>query len=244
MNPLVNGSAVANGTAGDNVGGYNASRGYYFSLTGRLEKQFNHSLFGSLAYTYTDSKNLFDGGGDQPLSAWQGTPTVNGANNLGLGYNGNTLPHRVIGSLSYRQEYLGHLGTTLSVFYEGASQGRYSYTYSADFNRDGANADLIYIPKDPSEITFVDITSGTGANTVTQFTAAQQRDAFFAFIDQDAYLSKHKGEYADRNGARFPWRNQFDVKILQDIFTNIGNKRNSLQLSLDIFNVGNLLNNN
>ena len=250
VNPLLNGSAVANGTVGTGVGGYNAivldnaSRGYYFSISGRLDKQFSNNLFGSLAYTYTDSKNLFDGGGDQPLSAWQSTATVNGSNNLGLSYNGNTLPHRVIGSLSYRQEYFGHLGTTVSMFYEGASQGRYSYLYSSDFNRDGANADLIYIPNNPSEITFVPVTTGTGANTVTLFTAQQQSDAFFAFIDQDAYLSKHKGEYAERNGAQFPWRNQVDVKILQDLFTNIGGKRNSLQVSLDIFNLGNLINNN
>ncbi|MFD2217276.1 TonB-dependent receptor [Hymenobacter bucti] len=221
----------------------NASRGYYFSLTGKLDKQFNRNLFGSLAYTYTDSKNLFDGGGDQPLSAWQSTATVNGANNLGLGYNGNTLPHRVIASLSYRAEYLGHLGTTFSFFYEGVSQGRYSYLYSSDFNRDGANADLIYIPNNPSEITFVNIpTSATNATPL--FTVQQQSDAFFAFIDQDPYLSKHKGQYAERNGAKLPWRNQIDVKVLQDIFTNIGGKRNSLQLSLDIFNLGNLLNNN
>jgi len=250
VNPLVNGSAVANGTGGTNVGGYNAivldnaSRGYYFSLTGRLDKQFSSNLFGSLAYTYTNSKNLYDGGADQPLSAWQATATVNGSNNLDLSYNGNTVPHRVIGSLSYRKEYIGHLGTTVSLFYEGTSQGRYSYLYSADFNRDGANADLIYVPNNPSEITFTPITTGTGANLVTQFTAAQQSDAFFAFIDQDPYLSTRKGQYAERNGAKFPWRNQVDVKILQDIFTNIGGKRNTLQLSLDIFNVGNLINNN
>ncbi|WP_460586397.1 TonB-dependent receptor [Hymenobacter arcticus] len=254
VNPLRNGLPVPTGTVSGTgvnaVGAYsaivldNASKGYYFSLTGRLDKQFNNNLFGSVAYTYTDSKNLYDGGGDQPLSAWQGTPSVNGSNNVGLAYNGNTLPHRVIGSLSYRQEYLGHLGTTISLFYEGATQGRYSYLYSTDFNRDGATADLIYIPKDASEITFADITTGTGANLVTNFTAKQQSDAFFAFVDQDAYLSKHKGQYAERNGAQYPWRNQVDVKILQDIFTNLGGKRNSLQVSLDIFNLGNLLNNN
>jgi outer membrane receptor protein involved in Fe transport len=254
INPLLNGQPVATGTSGtgatNSPGVYNAivlgnaSRGYYFSLTGKLDKQFTSNLFGSLAYTYTDSKNLFDGGGDQPLSAWQGTATVNGSNNLGLAYNGNTLPHRVVASLSYRQEFLGHLGTTVSFYYEGATQGRYSYLYSTDFNRDGANADLIYIPKDASEITFVPVTTGTGANTMTQFTAQQQSDAFFAYIKQDPYLSKHQGEYAERNGAQYPWRNEVDVKILQDIFTNIGGKRNSLQVSLDIFNLGNLLNNN
>jgi outer membrane receptor protein involved in Fe transport len=250
VNPLTGGGLpVANGAAAG-TGAYNAivldnaSKGYYFSLTGKLDKQFSNGLFGSVAYTYTDSKNLYDGGGDQPLSAWQGTATVNGANNLPLGYNGNTLPHRVIGALSYRAEYLGHLGTTISFFYEGATQGRYSYLYSADFNRDGASADLVYIPRDASEINFVDITSGTGASQTVQFTAAEQREAFFKFVDQDPYLSQHKGEYAERNGARFPWRSQVDVKILQDIFTNLGGKRNTLQLSLDIFNLGNLLNNN
>jgi hypothetical protein len=34
------------------------------------------------------------------------------------------------------------------------------------------------------------------------------------------------------------------AKVLQDVFTNIGGKRNWLQVSLDIFNLGNLLNNN
>ena len=52
------------------------------------------------------------------------------------------------------------------------------------------------------------------------------------------------GMYAERNGAELPWRNQFDFKILQDLFTNIGSKRNTLQASLDIFNFGNLLNSN
>ncbi|QNE41144.1 TonB-dependent receptor [Hymenobacter sp. NBH84] len=247
VNPLINGKPVANGTSGG--GAYNAivldnaSRGYYFSLTGKLDKQFDNGLFGSVAYTYTASKNLFDGGGSQPLSAWQETATVNGANNLALGYNGNTLPHRVVGSLSYRREYLGHLATTISLFYDGASQGRASYLYSSDFNRDGANADLMYIPRDASEITFVPITTGTGASQQTLFTPQQQSDAFFAFIDQDDYLRKRKGKYAERNGATFPWRNQFDVKILQDLFTDIGGKRNTLQLSFDVFNVGNLLNN-
>jgi len=38
-----------------------------------------------------------------------------------------------------------------------------------------------------------------------------------------------------------PWRNQFDVKIMQDFFVNVGGKRNTLQVSLDILNFANLL---
>jgi hypothetical protein len=50
--------------------------------------------------------------------------------------------------------------------------------------------------------------------------------------------------YAERNGAKMPWRNGIDVKLLQDFFVNVGGKRNTIQLSLDILNVANLLNKN
>ena len=72
--------------------------------------------------------------------------------------------------------------------------------------------------------------------------AAQQSELFFKYIEQDKYLRKHKGQYAERNGAKYPWRNQFDLKVIQDVFMNIGRNRNSLQFTLDIFNFGNLLN--
>jgi hypothetical protein len=181
---------------------------------------------------------LFDGNGDQPLSAWQGTANVNGSNFPTLGYAGFVVPDRVVGTFSYRKEFFKHLGTTLSLVYEGGIQGRFSYTYSSDFNRDGTNFDLIYIPRNASEIDFV-------AQTVNgvAYSAQQQSDLFFAYIEQDKYLRAHKGQYAERNGAQLPWRSQWDVKILQDVFTNIGKNRNTIQFSLDIFNFANLLNN-
>ena len=219
----------------------NGSKGYYFSLTAKLDKQISRGLFASLAYTYSLADNLFDGNGDQPLSAWQGTANVNGSNVPVLGNASFVLPHRIVGSISYRKEYLKHLGTTISLFYEGANQGRFSYVYSADFNRDGTNFDLIYIPRDASEINFVDFNYGS-ASAPNIVTAKQQSELFFQYIEQDSYLKKRKGQYAERNGALLPWRNQFDVKILQDVFTNIGKRKNTIQFSLDIFNVGNLIN--
>ncbi len=51
-----------------------------------------------------------------------------------------------------------------------------------------------------------------------------------------------RGQYADRNSNLVPWLNRFDFRVLQDIYTTIGERKNTLQLSVDIFNVGNLLN--
>lgn len=224
----------------------NTKGGYYASLVARLEKQFSKGFYGSIAYVASIADNKFDGGGDQPLSAWQGTATVNGANSPELGNASYIVPNRVIATVSYRKEYLKHLATTISLTYEGASQGRFSYVYGgssaqADFNRDGTSNDLIYIPRNPSDITFVPRTLGSGVTAVT-YTAQQQSDAFFRYIEQDKYLRNHKGEYAERNAVERPWRNEVNVKLLQDIFVNVGRKRNTIQFTLDIFNFGNLLN--
>lgn len=239
LNPLTTaGLASPSGTQAFNtiVLG-NGNKGYYFSLTAQLQKQFRGGFFASLAYTKSMADNLFDGSGDQPLSAWQGTANVNGSNFPTLGYAGFVQPDRVIATVSYRKEYIKHLATTFSLVYEGGIQGRFSYTYSSDLNRDGTNLDLIYIPRNASEIDFVSQT----LNGVT-YSAQQQSDLFFAYIEQDKYLRAHKGQYAERNGAQIPWRNQVDVKFVQDLFTNVGKNRNTVQFSIDIFNFGNLLN--
>ena len=239
VNPLNSaGIPTANGTTAFNT--YvlgNGKKGYYASLTTKLEKSFSKGLTVSAAYVASVAANLFDGSGDQPSSAWQGTATVNGSNFAVLSNSGFVVPNRFIAAVSYRREYFKHAGTTISLAYEGSAAGRYSYTYTADFNRDGNNNDLMYIPKDPSEITFVTKTIGT-----TTYTAQQQSDLFFAFVDQDKYLRRHKGEYAERNAAKYPFRSQLDAKLLQDIFVNVGKKRNTVQFSLDIINFTNLLN--
>jgi hypothetical protein len=59
---------------------------------------------------------------------------------------------------------------------------------------------------------------------------------------QDDYLSKHRGEIAERFGAVNPWYNNLDLRILQDLGLYSGAKKHTLQLSLDLLNVGNLLN--
>jgi len=216
----------------------NRKGGYYWSATAKLEKSFTKGFSGMIAYTHSEAANLNDGGGDQAASAWNGNPNVNGANSPELSYAGYVTPNKLISSVSYRIEYAKHMATSVSVFYEGGSTGRFSYVYSSNIARDGAGSNnLLYIPKDPSEITFVNQTVNTYV-----WTAQAQSDAFFAYIDQDKYLRARKGMYAERNGAKMPWRNTFDLKIMQDFFVNVGGKRNTIQLSLDILNLGNLLN--
>jgi hypothetical protein len=217
----------------------NENKGHSGFLTGRVEKTFKKGFSAMLAYTKSLTNRLFDGIGDQPFNTWSLIQSVNGANSPNLSYADDNVPDRIVGSISYRKEYLKHLATSVSLFYQGSVAGRFTYSYSADFNRDGTNADPIYIPKDPSEITFQTQT----VNGVS-YSPVQQSELFFAYIEQDKYLKAHKGQYAERNGAQLPWRSQFDFRLLQELFTKVGKNKNTIQLSVDIFNFGNLLNPN
>lgn len=219
----------------------NASKGYSYSLTAMITKPYSNGLSGSFAYTYSMAKDLSANPGSAASSAWGSNPALYGQNDPGLSYSRFSVPHRVVGNISYRVEYFKHFATTFSLIYEGSSMGRLSYIYANDFNNDGNNADLIYIPKDQSEITFADNKNSQG---VLLFTAAEQSTAFWNFVNQDDYLKNHKGEYAKRYGAVMPWYNSFDFKLLQDVYTNIGKRRHTIQLSLDLLNVGNLINKN
>lgn len=213
--------------------------GYYYSLTTKLEKFFPFGLNTSLAYTYAKAKNVTDGVGDQIGSAWSSPANVNGANSQELGYASYVMPHRIVGSLSYRIEYLKHLATSISLFYEGGPQGRLSYTYTSNVLGDGGAKNLIYVPKTKDELSFADVTDKNGRIT---YSKEQQAEDFWTFVNHSDYLKTRKGKYAERNGAVYPWTHQFDLKINQDIFANIKGKRNTLQIGLDIMNVGNLLN--
>ncbi|WP_368411162.1 TonB-dependent receptor [Pontibacter coccineus] len=219
-----------------------AKKGESFSSTVGLSLPSRNGLFGSLYYTYTYATEVSSNPGSNASSAWLGSPSVNGPNEQNLYNSQYAVPHNVVGSLSYKVNYFNHLATTVSLFYNGSHQGRFSYTYNGDINKDGINADLLYVPNNVDNLNFADIKDGkTGA---VLFTADQQRTAFDNFINNDDYLSSRRGQYAERNGALMPWLNRFDFRLLQDIYTNIGGKRNTLQISADVMNIGNLINSN
>ncbi len=216
------------------------SRGYYGSLTIRLEKPFSKGFTASAAYTKSIAANLHDGSGDQPLGTYQNTPQVNTLNTPELSHAQYVMPDRFIATLSYRKEYLKHLATTIAFVYQGSVDYRFSYVYAGDFNRDQINAnDLIYIPT-ATEVQAMLFNSQTVNGIVYDQTT--QRNLFESYIQQDKYLRTHRGQYAERNGALAPWRNQFDVKFMQDLFVKAGKYRNTLQFTVDIFNAGNLIN--
>lgn len=216
----------------------NENIGYSYDYSVSVEKAFENGLFAKVAYNYGQSRNTHDPG-SIAFGNWVFNPISGNPNNAGLGYSQYSPGHRYFVALSYKHDYFSFGRTTVSLFGEGSTQGNDSYTFSGDANGDGSFAnDLIYIPKSTSEMNFVPFTSSG-----TTFSAAQQATAWDAFIAQDPYLSKHRGEYAVRGAVFLPMLFRADVSFAQDIAAMFGGKRNSLEVRLDILNFGNMINN-
>jgi len=217
----------------------NTKQGYQYSLTAMLTKNFSKGLSGMFAYTYTESKDISANPGSSAYSAYSSNTSIGSLNDPEMSYSLFSTPHKLIGSVSYKIEYAKHFATTLSLVYQGYQTGRWTYTYSNDLNGDGVTADIMYIPASASEITFADYTPSGG----TLMTAADQQNAFWEYVNRNEYLNSRKGQYAERYGEVQPWMHRFDAKIIQDLFTNFGSDRKyTLQFSLDLLNVGNMIN--
>ncbi len=214
----------------------NTNLGYQYSLTGQLQKTFSKGWYASAAYTYTDSRDVNAGTGSQ--ASVTSYPTVLSYNLPVSSYSSNLAMHRVVANASYRKEYAKYFATTISGIFQGTSGFRFSYSYSGDVNRDGGTSnDLIYIPRNQNEISLT-TTNATDTRSVNEIW--QQLDNY---INQDKYLSKHRGEYAARNGANVPWFSSLNLRLLQDFYIETkGGKRNTLQLSFEAINFLNMIN--
>jgi hypothetical protein len=212
----------------------NTNKGYQLSMTAQLLKNFSRGFSGMFAYTYTIAKDLTANPGSAAYSAWSSNTAVGSLNNPGLSYSNFATPHKLVGAASYRIEYAKNLATTISLVYSGYQTGRWSYMYSNDLNGDGVTADLMYIPESPRDIQFA---------TYNGMTPLTQMSAFWNYVNNNPYLSRHKGEYVERYGEVRPWMHRFDAKLLQDIFSNFGSSRKyTLQFSVDFLNFGNMIN--
>jgi hypothetical protein len=215
----------------------NTKKGFGLVFTTQIAKRFSDNWDFSIAYTHTIGMDISGNPGATANSAWNNIPSAVGNNNLQLAFNDFATRHRVIAYGSYKLNLSKYAPTTISLVYTGYTQGSFSYTMGGDVNTDGISAtDLMYVPNNASEITFAPA-SGT-----YPFTPTQQADAFFAYINQDKYLSKRRGRYAERNGAALPFFSNLDLRILQDILPFKGNKGRGIQLSVELENFGNLLN--
>jgi len=225
----------------------NTSDGHSLNLTAQLRKNFESGLSTSIGYSFTDARNNLKST-EIASVLWQNEPVKGDPNKPELSYSEFGPRHRIVGTATYAKAWSPTLKTRLGVFVElgqgnrfaGNGGNRYSFIYSGDVNGDGQGGnDLIYIPRNQSEIV-LDPIRDTAGNIVVS--SQQQWNQLNAFISQDGYLNSHRGQIADRFGELNPWYNNVDLRILQEFGVGGGTTRHQFELSLDILNVGNLIN--
>jgi len=218
----------------------NQNDGYSWHVSGSLEKIFRRG-FVKGAYSYGESKNTVDPG-SIAFGSWNNNAHPGDPNNPPVAFSNSSPGHRVFIAGSYRFEYFKFGGTTISVFWNGFQDrdpfSQNAFVFSGDLNGDGGTSnDLIYIPRNTSEMNFQ--TFSQGGRT---FTAAEQAQAWEAFIQQDKYLRNHRGQYAERGALFLPMVYRADLTIAQDLFREVSGRRHAVQFRVDILNFFNLLN--
>ena len=220
----------------------NANAGYVWTGTIQIQKQVNN-FYASIAYTRQVAKDAAVNG-STASTMWGSRPTTGNSNEFALGYSNNYLPHRIIGTINYRKEYAKILATSIGVLYEASPNPAFnlSYVYNGDLNNDGFNNDLIYIPKDATDIKLVNAAAVGGvADTRTQ---AELWSQLNSFISNNPYLSKHRGQFAERQALVLPWLHRLDLNFTQDVKIKVKNSTNTLRFTADIYNFTNLLSKN
>ncbi|MEP6713227.1 MAG: TonB-dependent receptor [Ferruginibacter sp.] len=217
----------------------NTSKGYSLNIGATLNKTWKH-FFGQLAYNYNSSTDINSGASSTALSNWEFVQVVGDPNNAGLSISNYELRHRITGVFSTNFSFAKHFKTSVALFYEGNSGQPFTYVVNGDLNSDNQfGNDLVYVPNNPGEIKFVDQLNSAG--TVVS-TAAQQSAAFETFIQNDKYLTKRRGQYAERNGRSTPFEHVIDGRIAQDLYVKVGERKHSVQVTFDVFNLTNLIN--
>ena len=214
----------------------NTSQGYKYQLSATISKSFKNNMSFTTSYTYGMSKDIANGARNSPQANWEFNQTLL-PNDPKLTYSNADLRHRFLGVFQKQHTWVKGAQTSLALVYTLQSGSPYSYVYIGDINRDGSpNNDLIYIPTSQSDANLADIKDPNGNITVS---AAQQWADLSAYIQNDKYLRNRMGSYAERNGARTPWNQELDIKLSHSI--PLKNNTRSIQVSLDIFNLSNLI---
>ena len=219
----------------------NTKEGYQFNTSLSVQHSFRNNLFLMGSYNYLVATDASSISAEISSDAFDRNPVLNNSN---AAINSRSLygnSHRFVlaGFKKFDYGKDKRYATTVSLFANWSSGNRFAYVYGGDINNDGtATNDLLYVPKN-SEIDIMPFEPLTDVNGKVQ-NEADQRTAYKNFIQQDKYLRSRRGMFTEKYEGETPWFSQVDLRLLQD-FNFKGKKTSTVQVSLDIINVGNLI---
>ncbi|GGB89475.1 TonB-dependent receptor [Pseudoduganella buxea] len=197
-----------------------------------LSRPMISGLGWSISYTYTESKEVSPLTSSTSNSNWSGRSVFN-PNEEVEANSSYLVKDRINAFVNFRKRFFGAYNTTFGLFYEGRSGKPYSWTFNNDMNGDDlAGNDLMYIPKafGSGEVVFKGDTAANRAN----------EQKFWDIVNGNRALRNSAGKVVDRNTSFSPWTNTFDMRVSQEV-PGFWQGHKGI-FTLDLFNVGNLLN--
>ncbi|HEX4632836.1 MAG TPA: hypothetical protein VH163_03325, partial [Gemmatimonadales bacterium] len=192
------------------------------SFTWELKKQIGDRFTFDAAYTYSKTKDLFSLTSSIATSNLGFEPLDGTLANRNLTTSAFDFPHVIKVSGTVRAWW----GVSVSLFYIGQSGSPFTYVISGDANGDGQGNDIVYVPKDSADISL---------QTPSQWGTLNK------FISSQSCLNNQRGRIKERNTCRNPFEHFLNARLAKTFNTWSGQ---SLDLTLDIINLPNLINKN
>ena len=210
----------------------NTSKGRGDNFTLALSRPMMNDWAWSLAYSYTEASDVSPLTSSTSSSNWSNRSTFDPNEDVASRSN-YVIRDRFIGTFDWQRAFFGDYKTRFGVVYEGRKGKPYSWTYINDLNGDGIGGnDLMYIPTPgDNTVVFRDLNANGSADEEAQF---------WSVVNANPELRSRIGGVATRNNAFAPWVNNFDVRISQELPGFMAEHKSVI--TLDILNVGNLLN--
>ncbi len=209
----------------------NTRKGYRYSLTATITRNFPFGLNASVAYTFGESKDVSNGIRNSMESNWQLNQALH-PNNPDLAWSNFDIRHRIVSSLYWRKIWNDRWISNISLF--ATAQSGSPYTYGIVNNSIQGlpqQVSLLYIPQAAEAIRFFQDYTNKAGRLVT---ATEQADAFNRYVDNDQYLRGRRGQFTERNTGRTPWNIQADLHFAQE-FHFPG--KNFITLTVDVINL-------
>ncbi len=207
----------------------NTSRGYSYSLSGSVAKNFSWGLSLMASYIFGHSYAVCDVPSTSSSSNWSRTYALD-LNDVPLSFSAYDVPHKVSLTASYHKRYARMFDVSAGLVYQMTSGQRYSLCFgeSVDFNGDGAyGSTLMYVPTEAEMQSM-------------RFADAESRERWNDFIEADSYLRARRGSFTERNAVQAPAEHRIDLHLAHGFYFGAKTDR-KVEVSLDVMNLGNLI---
>jgi len=196
------------------------------AVTGELTYRAGHWLHGGFGYAWSRARDNSTYGCCLARTATTFTPVVDDPRNLSQAWSASDFDarHRLVGAIALRAP----LGIAIAARYAGGSGRPFSLVVDGDINGDEANGnDLAFLfdPDDPA--TPADVAASMRRVLANPSNLARE------------YIGAHLGQVAGRNTIYTPWTHRVDARLSRHVALRA---MGGVELQVDIFNLGNLLN--